>query len=92
MAKAGSIVVASTALALGALLGAAGLYLMLDAGSFFSAEQRESNGILGVFGGGEQRASMGTAPWVGLVAAMVGVSLLLFGFRGLYVTFEGREA
>lgn len=92
MAKTGSVLVATSALVLGALLGVAGLYLMLDAGSFFTAEQRQDNGVLGLFGGGEQRASMGTAPWVGLVGALLGVSLLLFGFRGLYVTFEGREA
>lgn len=90
MAKPGSIVVASLALLLGIALAFGGILLMLDAGSFVSAEREQNDGILGVFGGSSESASVDTAPWIGLIVALLGGSLLLFGVRGLYVTFEGR--
>lgn len=92
MAKAGSIVVSVVALVLGLVLGAGGLLFLFGAGSFVSVEREQSNGVLGLFGGSGERATVDTAPWVALIVALVGVALLLFGFRGLYVTFEGREA
>lgn len=91
MAKVGSVVVACGAILLGGSLGFAGAFMMLEAGSFFSGESSQSNGVLGLFGGSEERVEAGTPPWVGLLAAMLGGGLLLFGFRALFAAFEGRD-
>jgi hypothetical protein len=91
MPKVGPVIVSLVAILLGALLGLGGALLMLDAGSFFAAESSQDNGALGLFGGSSQEARMETPAWVGLLAAAVGAGLLLFGFRALYVSFEGRD-
>lgn len=91
MAKVGSVVIACGAILLGGVLGLAGAFMMLEAGSFVSGEASQDNGVLGLFGGSEERVSAGTSPWVGLLAALLGGGLLLFGFRALYATFEGRD-
>lgn len=91
MPKAGAIVVSTAAILFGALLGLAGVLVMLDAGSFFSAESSQESGMLGLFGGSTQEARMDTLAWIGLLVAAVGAGLLLFGFRALHVAFEGRD-
>lgn len=91
MVNAGSVAVSAAAIVLGVALGVGGVFVMLQAGSFFSAES-EGSTFLGLFGESRQSASAGTPAFVGLLAALLGVSLLLFGFRALFVAFEGRGA
>ena len=90
MAKAGSIVVASVALVFGIAAAAAGLLLMLDAGSFVTSSATQESGLLGLGSSASQEASINTPAWVGLFLALGGAGALAFGARGLYVTFEGR--
>lgn len=82
--------VASVALAFGLALGALGVWMMLEAGSFFSASAEQDNGLLGLGASSSQEASLETPAWIGLLLALGGMSAIAFGARGLYVTFEGR--
>jgi len=90
MAKLGSVVVGIVAVFLGLALGGVGIMIMLEAGSFASGDASRSSGPLGLWGEASESASVSTAPWVGLVLAIVGAAALLFGLRALFVTAEGR--
>lgn len=88
MANDNAVLVATLALAFGALLGYVGITQMLEAGSFFTAAGETHNGILGIGGGTSQSASINMQAVVGLLIALVGASALLFGLRALWATFE----
>lgn len=90
MANLGSVVVAMFAILIGLAVGGGGVLLMLEAGSFADASSSQSSGLLGLGSSSEQSASVGTPAWVGLLLAIVGAAVLVFGLRALFVTFEGR--
>jgi TRAP-type C4-dicarboxylate transport system permease small subunit len=90
LAKAGSLVVAALAVALGLFLGYVGVTQMIAAGSFASGSSETHSGFLGLGGGSSTSSSVNTGAWVGLVVALVGAAALLFGLRALFVAFEGR--
>lgn len=91
MAKPGSVVVAVGAILIGGLIAVGGVLFMLQAESFFAAESERESGLFGLWGSSSDSAEMNTPAWVGLLAALLGGALLMFGFRALYATFEGRE-
>lgn len=91
MAKPGSVVVAVGAILIGGLIAVGGVLFMLEAESFFGAEAEQESGFLGLWGSSSESAQMNTPAWVGLLAALLGGGLLMFGFRALFATFEGRE-
>lgn len=91
MANSGSLAIALVALVGGLALGAFGVNMMLEEGSFFTTTaSHERGGLLGTQQETTQSASINTPAWVGLLLALGGAGAVSFGARGLFIAFEGR--